>query len=343
MMQIEHARIRKILYINLAFLGDLILSTPTVRALRKQYPQAQIDLLVTPWAAPAAQGNPYADNVLLYDKRGVHKNIKNLWHLLRQLRSENYDLAITANFAIRGAVLAWLIGACYRIGYGARHAGVFLTHKVSADRTVIRHETENQLGILAPLGITTQDTSLSFRINPVDVQSLHAKIVINNQRPVVILCPYGRHPLNQWTPEGYTSLIKQLSDIADCYLIGGNAEAALLAAINAAAGNVAEIAAGILTIGEMAAFFQEASLLITVDTGPMHIAGAVGIPILALFGRSDPRVWGPRGTNDVVLQKKLDCVPCIIPRECAHHRCMKELSVAIVLETARKMLENRKI
>ncbi|SFM05459.1 glycosyltransferase family 9 protein [Pelosinus propionicus] len=340
-MTIDHAAIHKILYINLAFIGDLVLSTPTVRALRNKYPDAVIDMLVVPWSAQVVGGNPYADHVYIYDKKGIHRSIKNLWHLIFSLRSQKYDLVIAANFAVRGAMLAKAIGARYRVGYDAQHAGIFLTHTVSSKRTSVKHETENQLEVLKPLDINTTDFSLAYRHNPVDVESMQKKVSLSSERPIVVICPFGRHPLNSWKIEGYIDVLRSLSAIANCYLIGGKAEAEKLEEINQESGGCVQVLAGTLTINELAAFLALSNLVITVDTGPMHIASAVGVPILALFGRSDSRVWGPRAARDRILKMDLECVPCIVPRECQHHRCMRELKSDVVTATALDMLENK--
>lgn len=340
-MAIEHASIRKILYINLAFIGDIILATPTVRALKNYYPNASIDMLVTPWAAKAAEGNPYINKVILYDKRGEHRNLLKFYQLLKQLCTQHYDLSIAANFAPRGAFVAWTSGVRYRVGYNTRGAGLFLTHTVLPDRSEIKHEIEYQIDILKPLGIHCRDTRLEFKVQPSDMASMLNKVQLIPNRQVVTICPFGRHPLNSWRLDGYAALVQQLSEKADCFLIGGKGEKSELERINHNSGNQAQILAGELTIGELAAFLSKINLLITVDTGPMHIAGAVGTKILALFGRSDPRVWGPRGPADIVLRTDLDCVPCIIPRECEHHRCMRELSIDRVIAAARQMLAER--
>lgn len=338
-MKIDHEKIRKILYINLAFIGDIILSTPAIRALRAKYSVATIDMLVTPWASQAASGNPYVDHVHIYDKKGEHRKLKKLWQLISVLRSEKYDLVITANYALRGALVAKFIGARYRVGYDAQHAGYFLTHTTSTERVGVKHETENQLDVLQPLGITTDDFSLAFRHNPIDVKRMGKKLGKFPARPIVVICPFGRHPLNSWTPEGYMALLTQLSTVASCYLIGGQGEKEKLVAINQQAGHCGTVLAGELTIGELAVFLSKSSLVITVDTGPMHLAAAVGVPILALFGRSDERVWGPRGEHDQVVRLDLPCTPCIVPRECSHHSCMKNLTSEVVIAKALAMLK----
>jgi len=337
-MQIDPAIIKKILVINLAFIGDTILATPAVRALRRAFPGAAIHMLVVPWAADAARGNPFADEVILYDKRGEHKNIFRLWALISRLRREKYDLAAAMNFAPRGAFVAWAAGVKYRLGWDAQHAALFLTHVASAKRDRVRHETETYLNLLKPLGITADDAALDFRLDPQAVAGLEGKLKIEKKdRPLVLVCPFGRHPLKSWTISGYIELVRYVATVADCILVGGRTEEQGLAEINAGAGNVATALAGVLSIGELAALIAKADLLITVDTGPLHIAGAVGTPVLAIFGPTDYRGWGPRGPRDVIVHNRTECWPCG-RRECGHHRCMTGLAAGEVIRAAADLL-----
>ncbi|MDT8903820.1 lipopolysaccharide heptosyltransferase II [Anaeroselena agilis] len=339
---LDPAAIKKILVINLAYLGDVILSTPAVRALKAAYPGGEIDMLVIPSTAPVANGNPYIRRVIVYDKRGRHRNLLRLWELIKQLRAEKYDLAVAMNFALRSSLMAWATGAKYRLGYDAQHAAPFLTHVASSSRAAVRHETENYLALLEPLGIITEDTSLTFRVNQEAVVAMRSKVKLTSARPAVAVCPYGRHPLNSWTDQGYAELIKYFSQDGDCYLIGGQAEKESLEKLNALSGGAATVLAGTLSISELAALLQAVDLLISVDTGPLHIAGAVGTPILGLFGRSDFRVWGPKGVNSKVLCTQPPCWPCY-QRECDHHDCMGKLGPAEVIATAVAMLKDRDV
>jgi ADP-heptose:LPS heptosyltransferase len=156
--------VQRILLINLAFIGDVLLSTPVTRALRTAWPEAQLDMLVAPLVEPVARSNPYVNDVLVYDKRGRHRKASELWKLAHCLRARRYDTAITMNFAPRGAMLAWAAGIPRRIGYDAQHAGWFLTQTSSAKRLGIQHETLNHLNVLRPLGVTTEDTSLIMKV-----------------------------------------------------------------------------------------------------------------------------------------------------------------------------------
>lgn len=337
-MVVDPKTVRRILIINLAFIGDVLLSTPVARALSGAYPGAAIDLMVIPLTAPLARRNPYINDVIEYDKRGKHKKIGELLKLVGQVRARRYDLAVTTNFAPRGAMMAWAAGIPVRVGYDAQHAGWFLTHAASAKRTVIKHEAENYLDVLKPLGISTADTSLALTVAPQDAAAIGGKVRRRPGKKLVLICPAGSYPQKSWTLQGYAALIRALAPTADCCLVGGKAEGPLLTRINQEAGETAQVFPGTLTLGELAALTQEADLVVTVDTAPLHIAQAVGTPVVALFGPTDPRVWGPRGPRDIVLQAPADCSPCWGRAACSDNRCINLLSADRVIAAALALL-----
>lgn len=330
--------IHKILIINLAFIGDVILSTPVARALRETYPQAVIDMLVVPVTAGIAELNPYINTVHVYDKKGRHRNWRYAFQLVKKLRTIQYDMVVCTNFALRGAILAWLIGAPYRAGYDAQHGKWFLTHAASARRTVIRHEAENYLDVVKPLGISTSDTSLRLTIAEEDRLAIKQQVVRSPGKPLVLICPAGSYKRKSWTQDGYRRLIRELAPFVDIGLIGGQAEKAYLGELNRMSGNLAQVYGGVFDLRQLAAFINAANLLISVDTAPLHIAQAVGTPVIVLFGPTDPAVWGPRGEKDVVFYSKVHCAPCWGKSADCDHRCMVAIEPDDVVRKAKEML-----
>lgn len=319
-------KIEKILIVDLAFIGDVILITPAVRALKKQYPNASLTMLTTPVVDEIAQLNPYIDDVLIYDKKGIHKGLKGMFCIAKRLRRENFTLAVCMNFALRGAVVTWLAGIKYRVGYDAQHASWFLTHVVSANRGVIQHEVLNHLCILKALDLQTENTALEFSI-PVEVHlSMLQKINVKDQK-FIAFCPFGRYEYRSFSVLKAQTVCKILQLQGAVYLIGGAKEHAALAEVAEMAGLPKDhVLAGNLSLQELAAFLAQAQVLLTVDTGPLHIAQAVNIPVVALFGPSNPAVWGPRGIHDILLYQKNDCSPCEGKGRCANHDCMDYFS-----------------
>lgn len=341
-MSTELKNINRILIINLAFIGDVLLSTPIARALREKYPDAVIDMLVIPVAEGIAKLNPYIQSVYVYDKKGRHRKLREALRMVASLRQNRYDLTVVTNFAMRGAMVARAIGARYRLGYDAQHAGWFLTHAASSKRTEVKHEAENQLAVLQPLGLTTDDTSLVLRISDEDKRTVCSKVHHSPGKPLVLICPAGSYERKSWTIDGYSKLIHELAGEADCCLIGGKAEQALLQQINQNADTKAQVFAGSLSLGELAVLVSMADLLISVDTAPLHIAQAVHTPVIALFGPTNPKTWGPRGEHDIILYHPTDCSPCWGKGLCEERRCMDSIEVAEVVNATKSIIKGRK-
>jgi len=332
-LKLSADKINKILLINLAFIGDTILSTPVARGLKESYPQAQITMLTIPVAAPVAEMNPYIDKVICYDKKGRHKGFWGMMKMVQLLAREHFNLAVCMNFALRGVLVAWLARIKYRVGYDVQQAGWLLTHTTKPVRDGKTHETINHLQVLHSLGIEPTDTTVSFKLNQAAEASLAVKVKISADRPLVIICPYGSYPRKSLSDDKYVEIIKSLNLAADVYLIGGDRERLQLLTIADRAELTPEkVLAGSLNLQELAVFIKQARVLLSVDTGPMHMAQAVNTTVVALFGPTDPAVWGPRGARDILLFEKRDCSPCWGKGTCTKNDCMENFSAAEIVE-----------
>ena len=327
--------IKKILVIDLAFIGDVILATPTMRALKEHFPKASLTMLTVPLTAEIAAMDPYVDEVLVYDKRGKDKGFLGMWRMARRLSPLGFDLCVSMNFAPRGAAVAWLAGIPHRLGYDAQHGGFFSNIVASSIRSGIQHETLNHLEILRPFGIVSMDASLVLNVPEKEKKSLVKKM---NERCLpekryVAVAPFGRHPRRSLSLEVTAQLAKHFGE--NLMLLGGPAEAAeLLQASRMADLPQNHVLGGVLTIPELAAFLQEyANCLVTVDTGPLHIAQAVGCRTIAVFGPSNPKIWGPRGAEDVLLYHEYPCAPCNCVGECNYEEaCMRDTTAADIIQ-----------
>ena len=334
-------KIERILVIDLAFIGDVILATPVLRALKTQFPTAAVTMLTVPLTAEVARLNPYVDEVLVYDKKGRDKGIRGMFSRAVKLRRQKYDMAVCMNFAVRGAALAWLAGIKYRVGYDAQHAGFFLTHISPADRGQIQHETMNHLGVLQAIDISPpEDLSLTMSIPEAAYASLHQKVPAAAAVPFIVCCPFGSYSRKSLSIEKYQEIVKRLQEKAPVFLIGGKKERKGLEAIAIPAGLSEEhILAGNLTLTELAAFLSLATVMLTVDTGPLHMAQAVKLPVTALFGPTDPAVWGPRNTDDILFYQKKSCAPCDSKGSCSCNDCLEQFSATEIAESVLRQFD----
>ncbi|MBQ7515099.1 MAG: glycosyltransferase family 9 protein [Schwartzia sp.] len=317
----ERPETKRIVVIDLAFIGDVILATPVTRALKEAYPGAHLAMMTIPLTAPVAAMNPYVDEVIPYDKRGNDRGVPGMWRAAKRLRQRGFDLAVCMNFALRGAVVARMAGIPHRLGYDAQHAGLFLNIVASSQRQGIRHETLNHLEVLMPLGIGTEDTSLILTPPDEARESLAAKRAAHHipERGYLALCPLGSYERKDLTLTTAAHLVRHFSQRRPIFLIGGPAERDRLMEIARLAGlPPANVLGGDLTLPELAVFLAGADCLITVDTGPLHVAQAVGCRTVAVFGPTDPVVWGPRGEHDTILYHQPGCSPCWGRGKCQH-------------------------
>lgn len=340
-MPILAGQVKRILMVSITHIGDIVLSCPTARALKKYFPDADIDMLVSMPQGEAAYHNPYVSDVIPYDIENWQRDREKLASLIQALRRKNYDFALSSRHGSADPMLAFLSGATCRAGFEAHGGGKFLTHVLPSSPAVVRHETEYQLAVLAMLGIAADDTRIEFLVGDDEETSLRRKLprLFGRKRPLVLLCPFSDDPQKNWTGSGYVEVLRTLAEAADCCLLGSLRQLPALRNINKAAGYAAKVLGGVLSLGELAALIRSADLLITVDTGPMHIAQAFRTPVVALMGPTDPRVWGPRKPGDIVLNKVLHCSPCwhkadAVKESCRRNECMRRIPPAEVIRAA---------
>ncbi|MBN1151142.1 glycosyltransferase family 9 protein [candidate division WOR-3 bacterium] len=325
----------KILIINLAAIGDTVLSTVVARELKNKYPDSVISYLVQPLCAGIAELSPYVDEVLTYDKNKT--NLKDYLNMVLRLKNKRFDMSLSLNFAMRSSLLAFLIHPKIRLGYDHKKSGIFLTHMVPGERKVIQKEGLNQLQVLKPLGITSFDANPLLVPKKRDLKKV--KKLIDKERRTAVICPASSSFFNSLPIEITAKIADCLTRSFTVFAIGSTREKQYLENLREMTEGKVRVFPGSLTIGEAAALLYLSKVLVSIDTGPLHIAQAMDTPVVAVFGPSNPAVWGPHGRNFEVVSLGLECSPCNSKTDCRDKRCLKDINpkrICVIAENLAK-------
>ena len=314
------------LVIQTAFLGDVVLTTPLLSVLAERH--GPVDVLTTPAAASLLDMHPAVRSLIRYDKHGSGSGWSGFRRMVVEIRSRQYGAIYLPHRSIRSAALALLSGARERIGFADSPAAITYTTRVARPST--GHEVERLLALAGP-GYSAPPVSLG--LTAADHAQAESWLAANGIRPgFVAVAPGSIWGTKRWPyyPELAASLDRPF------VVVGGADDQPLAQAIIAAAPGRAASAAGALSLRASAALIQRAAVLVTNDSAPLHLATAVGTPIVAVFGPTVPAFgFGPRRRDDVAIgHQGLACRPCSKhgPQRCplGHHRCMRDLSAETV-------------
>lgn len=329
---------QNILIIKPGAMGDLLQITPTIKGLRNRFPLARIDMVVGNSASvDLFCHHPDITDILVYDRRGEHRSFNALLSLWKQIRNRSYDLVI--NFQ-RSNLKTWFLTSA------ALPCQILVYHKT---RTRVIHAVRDHLKTVESLGISPDGEELDLYLAPEDRQ--HATALFEShcldKLPVVAINPGASHPVNRWSTAQFAALADRISNElnAAVIIVGGSGDTPLAHDIDRLSSSHPLVLTGTTTMLQLGAILEKSALLVSGDTGPMHMATAVRTPVIALFGAADPERTGPTGSGNRVLQTRdLACVPCR-SRKCSNSRymeCMERITVDDVFEAVRKMLGQRK-
>jgi heptosyltransferase III len=333
--------VKNILIIKLRYIGDVLLATPTLRAIKVTQPDARVTMMVNRGTEDVLSGNPDLDEIIVLDKGSLAAQSR----LISGLRSRRFDTVIDLTDGDRSAFLSWVSGALIRIGFNdeQRWRGHYYTQVVQSVPGV-RHRIDRDLEALKLLGIQAGSKDPQLWLTPEEMNSadqLLNQLGVQRSQPMVILQPGARYWFKAWPPERFAELADQLVSQYGCQvLIGGsNQDIDLAEQIRQMAKCNPIVMAGRTTIKQFAAIAKKSVLFVGSDSGAMHIASAVGTPVVGMFGPSNPREWGPRGGPVEVLYKELDCRSCFHPT-CirGEENCMKLIAVHEVVAAAQRFL-----
>jgi ADP-heptose:LPS heptosyltransferase len=331
-------------------IGDMIMSTPALKAIRKKFSNSEITILTVPRTAQALNIKHYANRILYFNQESFSKgpskviykqmfsNLKLLW----ALRKERFDMMIDleAIETWKASLLRYIfyicVGAGNKVGRNSDGKGFFLDVKVHDDLFGTVHEVDRKLLIASALGAEADDTKQEFYISTEDREFVNDWLLdsgIGNSRTIVAMQPGAFVPTRQWKSEGFIEVAKKLYQKykAQIILTGGSNDNVVYK-IKDELNDVEPILAIGFSLGRLGALLERVQIFVSNDTGPFHIADALNTPFVVIFGPENSHRYGPYNTkskNRIVTGMKITCSPCL-KYECRTHECMESITSDMV-------------
>lgn len=344
----------KILIRATNWVGDAIVSLPALRAVRCRYPNASIAILARPYVADIYRSQAVADTLIPYDTSGAYRGIRGRERMAAELRAQKFDVALLLQNAFDAAWLAWRVGIPERIGYARDGRSLLLTKAVPVPKAseIPAHEQFYYLELLRRAGWLDRvegETFVALRVDDASTQEAERTLVEAGARPDGVRIAIGAGAsygsAKCWPPERFAVVANQMAEQsgAEIILFGTSGEAAVSAAISAVLRRPAIDLTGKTTIAELPALLSRCHLFIGNDSGAMHVAAAVGLPVVAIFGPTDPNGTAPITPRCTIVQEKPHCSPCFLRRCPIDHRCMNRITTDAVLGAARHRLTRAEV
>ena len=339
----------KILVMRYRFIGDTLLTVPFLRNLRYAYPDAQIDMLVAPVSGEIIEKCPYVDNFIYFDTTKKHRyenkagqKKKTFWTYVKLLREQKYDKAYVLKRSFSSAFLAFAAGIKERIGFDTEGRGFLLTKKVKYEEN--RHEIDCFLDVLKSDGIDVKDNYLENWIDEKEsaqvCEFLKNSIAPENlQLKKVIIHATSGNRKKEWDKQKWAKVIEWLANEKNVQVLfnGTKNDSQTYEEIMSYIKEELKIQpvnlCGNFNLRQTLAFTKQCDLIAGCDSGNLHIAASVGVPVVAIFGPMNPVKWKPAAEKSVVIKTNLPCQPCGLKKKnkCMNnYRCLKDISVDMV-------------
>jgi len=341
--RIEDAR--NILIRGTNWIGDVIMTLPAMAAIRRAFPDAKISVLAKPWVADIFFLCSDVDEVILYRSPGVHAGFGGLFRLAGELRERKFDAAILLQNAIEAAIISLLAGIPVRAGYNSDGRGPLLTHSVKRTRAVRRvHQVDYYLEMVKTLGCGGDSRELHLAMTQADRDRADEILRGYNIDPggfLVGMAPgatYGA--AKKWFPDRFAAVADRLIGefSAQVMLFGSAGDRGSTGEVSRCASHALTDLAGMTNLREAISLISRCRLFISNDSGLMHVAGALDVPTLAIFGSTNPVTTSPLGKNSLVVHKDLPCSPCLKTTCPTDFRCMDMITVEDVYRAAQWMI-----
>jgi len=343
-----------ILIVKLSAIGDVIHTLPALNAVRNYYPNANITWLVEEDAAPLVQGHEALDRVIVSKRKRWLKafrsssflnTVQEVCGFIKALRDTRYDMILDFQALLKSGILIALARGQRKIGFGKglehmEHSYIFLNERIPAVDMEI-HALSRGMVLLNAVGIPTNEVEYKLPVSDHDrknIDELMKQLGINGVKSLVAINPVAKWETKLWPNKKFTEFSDMLIDQYDMKIVftGGIKDYSIIQAITSSMKGRAINCAGKTTLTELAALYEKAALVISTDTGPMHLAAAMGTPVVALFGPTAPWRTGPYGRGHQIITVGLECSPCF-KRRCETTDCMYQISMDQVLNGVKKV------
>ena len=328
-----------ILVIKLRYIGDVLLTTPLFRVLREQFPQARLTALVNQGTESVLKHNSCLDHIAVLPRGNWVQQIQFLWFI----RSCRFDCVIDVSDGDRSAFLTAISGAGMKIGFNREGLwrGKVYSWSIKGQYGTM-HMLDYHAQLLIPLGMEPRVCAPELSVSDEESQAAEQILANYGLKGVnwVMLHPAARYWFKAWSPQRFAALGDALvQEGFQVALVGSEPEQKVAEEVIQASQKKFVSLVGKTTLRELAALMKQCRIFVGNDAGPMHMAAAVGCPVIALFGPTDPAVWGPRGKLCHTIYKGLDCRECFYPGcQKGEMSCMKRISVDEVLQAVKPLL-----
>lgn len=328
----------KILLIRLSSLGDIVLTTPAIRAIRAHFPEAYIAMLVAKQSADVLRQNPHLNEIIQFNRIAKDKDTGEMLRIIRILRQRKFGLTFDFQRKFRTELLMFLSGAAERVGKGKLCT-------IRVPKLDNKHATERYFDLLHAAGIPAENCQLEIFLSKserTDACYAFEEAGISEMQLKVGLFPGAGWKLREWMPERFASIGDRLVHHfnAQVMIFGGPKEVELVRTVENLMREPAISFAGTLQIRQLAACIEKCDLFLTNDTGPMHVAAAVGTPTVALFGPGNHIRFQPLGDSHTIIRHDVPCSPCKqFTNKCKDNICMKQITVDEVWDSICQIIE----
>ena len=337
--------IREILVRGTNWIGDAVMTLPAIAVIRKTWPQAQISVLAKPWVADIYGESNDVDRILNFEDPGRHQGPSGKIRLAGEIRQYRFDMAILLQNAIEAAIIARLAGITIRAGYNSDARGWLLTHSVCRTPAIRKiHQIDYYLEMVKALGCDSSGRNLHLDLRP-DTRALaDAWLTAPESKHQLIIgmapgATYG--PAKRWPVDRFTAVAAEIirKYPATIILFGSKQDREITDSIAARIQGHCLNLAGKTSVREVMALISRCHAFITNDSGLMHVAGALNVPTIAIFGSTNPITTSPPGKRNIIIRKPVDCSPCLKTVCPTDFRCMNLIGVNEVVAAVRQAIK----